>query len=67
MNVLCESLPDKKLIFGEFSDEVIQTESRIGAIYLRECEYLNAAEHLKEVCVADGPSRMKPGLLVVVP
>ncbi|CAF3437143.1 unnamed protein product [Rotaria socialis] len=48
LNVLCESLPDKKRLFGDFSDEVIQTESRIGAIYLRECEYINAAEHLKE-------------------
>ena len=28
---------------------MIQTESRIGAIYLCECEYLNAAEHLREV------------------
>jgi hypothetical protein len=49
LNVLCESLPDKIQLFGDFSDEVIQTESRIGAIYLREGECLNAAEHLKAV------------------
>jgi hypothetical protein len=49
LNVLCESLPDKIRLFGDFSDEVIQTESRIGAIYLREGECLNAAEHLKAV------------------
>ncbi|UJR22177.1 hypothetical protein I4U23_025241 [Adineta vaga] len=47
LNVLCETLVDKIRLFGEFSDEVIQTESRIGAIYLREGECLNAAEHLK--------------------
>ena len=49
MNVLCDSLEDKKRIFGDFSEEVIQTQSRIGAIYLRECDYLPAAEHLKDV------------------
>ena len=49
LNILCESLPDKRKLYGDFSEELIQTESRIGAIYLRECEYLNAAEHLKEV------------------
>ncbi len=49
LNILCDSLPDKQRLFGDFSEEVIQTESRIGAIYLCECEYLNAAEHLKEV------------------
>ncbi|CAF3636232.1 unnamed protein product [Adineta steineri] len=48
LNILCDSLLDKKRLFGDFSEEVIQSESRIGAIYLRECEYLNAAEHLKE-------------------
>ena len=47
--MLCESLPDKVRLFGEFSEEVIQAESRIGAIYLREGECLNAAEHLKIV------------------
>ncbi|CAF1259783.1 unnamed protein product [Rotaria sp. Silwood1] len=47
LNVLCESLPDKIRVFGDFSEEVIQTESRIGAIYWREGECLNAAEHLK--------------------
>ncbi|CAF1161053.1 unnamed protein product [Rotaria sordida] len=47
LNVLCETLPDKIRLFGDFSEEVIQTESRIGAIYLREGECLNAAEHLK--------------------
>lgn len=49
LNVLCETLPEKIRIFGDFSDEVIQTESRIGAIYLREGECLNAVEHLKTV------------------
>jgi len=49
LNILCDTLLDKKRLFGEFSDEVIDTESRIGAIYLCECEYLNAAEHFKEV------------------
>lgn len=49
MNVLCESMPDKIQIFGDFSEEVMQTESRIGAIYLREGECLNAAEHLQTV------------------
>jgi len=49
LNILCDSLSDKKRLFGDFSEEVIQTESRIGAIYLRECEYINAAEHLKDV------------------
>lgn len=49
MNVLCESLSDKIRLFGDFSEEVIQTESRIGAIYLREGESLNAIEHLKTV------------------
>ncbi|UJR26960.1 hypothetical protein I4U23_008267 [Adineta vaga] len=48
LNILCESLPDRRKLYSEFSDEFIQTESRIGAIYLRECEYLNAAEHFKE-------------------
>ncbi|CAF0863926.1 unnamed protein product [Adineta ricciae] len=48
LNILCESLPDKRKLYGDFAEELIQTESRIGAIYLRECEYLNAAEHLKE-------------------
>ncbi|CAF4548030.1 unnamed protein product, partial [Rotaria sp. Silwood2] len=48
LNVLCDSLPDKKRLFGDFSEEAIQTESRIGAIYLRECEYIDAAEHLKQ-------------------
>ncbi|CAF3330344.1 unnamed protein product [Rotaria sp. Silwood2] len=47
LNVLCESLPDKIQLFGDFSEEVIQTESRIGSIYLREGECLNAVEHLK--------------------
>ena len=47
--MLCESLPEKIVHFGDFSEEVIQTESRIGAIYLREGECLNAAEHLKAV------------------
>ncbi|CAF0771764.1 unnamed protein product [Adineta ricciae] len=50
LNILCETLSDKKRLFGEFSEEVIQTESRIGAIYLREGECLNAAEHFK-VCL----------------
>jgi hypothetical protein len=36
-------------LYGDFSEEVIQTESRIGAIYLREGECLNAVEHLKTV------------------
>lgn len=49
MNILCESLPDKIRLYGDFAEEVIQTESRIGAIYLREGECLNAAEHLKVV------------------
>lgn len=49
MNILCEILPDKIRLYGDFSEEVIQTESRIGAIYLREGECLNAAEHLKAV------------------
>lgn len=47
--MLCESLPDKVRVFGEFSEEVMQAESRIGAIYLREGECLNAVEHLKAV------------------
>ncbi|CAF1419941.1 unnamed protein product [Adineta steineri] len=47
LNILCESLPNKIRLFGEFSEEVIQTESHIGAIYLREGECLNAAEHLQ--------------------
>ena len=47
--MLCESLPEKVRVFGEFSEEVMQTESRIGAIYLREGECLNAVEHLKAV------------------
>lgn len=50
LNVLCESLADKRRLFGEFSEEIIQTESRIGAIYGREGENLNAYEHLKTVC-----------------
>jgi hypothetical protein len=49
LNILCESLPDKIRLYGDFSEEVIQTESRIGAIYLREGECLNAVEHLKTV------------------
>ncbi|CAF3597069.1 unnamed protein product [Rotaria sordida] len=48
LNILRDSLPDKKRLFGDFSEEVIQTESRIGAIHLRECEYFDAAEHLKQ-------------------
>jgi hypothetical protein len=47
--VLCDSLSDKKQLFGDFSEEVIQAESLIGAIYLREGDSLNAAKHLKEV------------------
>ncbi|CAF3453229.1 unnamed protein product [Rotaria socialis] len=47
LNVLCETLPNKIQVFGDFSEEVIQTEARIGAIYLREGECLNAAEHLQ--------------------
>ncbi len=49
LNILCESLPDKIRLYGDFSEEVIQTESWIGAIYLREGECLNAVEHLKIV------------------
>lgn len=49
MNILCDTLSEKKQLLGDFSDDVIQAESRIGAIYLCECEYLNAAEHLREV------------------
>ena len=47
--MLCNTLPDKRRVFGDYSEEVIQTEARIGAISLREGDYLNAAEHLKEV------------------
>ncbi|CAF1046135.1 unnamed protein product [Rotaria sp. Silwood1] len=48
LNILHDSLSDKKRLYGEFSDDVIQTESRIGAIHLRECEYLDAAEYLTQ-------------------
>jgi hypothetical protein len=47
--MLCNTLPDKRRVFGDYSEEVIQTEARIGAIFLREGDYLNAAEHLKAV------------------
>ncbi|CAF3933726.1 unnamed protein product [Adineta steineri] len=48
LNILCDSLSDKKRLCDDFSEEVIQSKPCIGAIYLYECEYLNAAEHLKE-------------------
>ncbi|CAF4175864.1 unnamed protein product, partial [Rotaria sp. Silwood2] len=44
LNVLGESLSDKIRLFGELSEEIIQTESRIGAVYLRKDECLNAAQ-----------------------
>lgn len=49
LNILFETLPEKEKVFGEFSDEFIETESQIGAIYLTEGETLNAAQHLKTV------------------
>ena len=49
LNLLCDHLPAKIEVFGEFSHEVIDAEARIGAIYLREGECLSAAEHLKTV------------------
>lgn len=62
MNILCESLTDKIRLYGDFAEEIIQTESRIGAIYLREGECLNAAEHLKVVNISSPITLTIPSL-----
>ncbi|CAF1269787.1 unnamed protein product, partial [Didymodactylos carnosus] len=47
LEILCNSLQNKIDFYGDFSEEVIQTQSRIGALYLKQLDSLSAAERFK--------------------